>query len=98
MALRTWCDRGRVPVEQAAVGHGPANEAAQAAIRLGFESAGLEAILGLGHEEDTAPIRPYPGLRHEHVPAPNSTGSVVAGSGRLTGAGRVALTTRARPW
>ena len=56
MALRTWCDRGRVPVEQAAVGHGPANEAAQAAIRFGFESAGLEAIVGLGHEEDTASI------------------------------------------
>ena len=56
MALRTWCDRGRVPVEQAAVGHGPANEAAQAAIRFGFESAGLEAVPGLVHEDDTASI------------------------------------------
>jgi len=38
-------------------GHGYASEAAQAAIRFGFETAGLESIIGLVHEENLASIR-----------------------------------------
>jgi RimJ/RimL family protein N-acetyltransferase len=37
-------------------GHGFASEAAQAAIRFGFEAAGLEAIIGLVHQDNIASI------------------------------------------
>jgi RimJ/RimL family protein N-acetyltransferase len=37
-------------------GHGFASEAAQAAIRFGFESAGLQAIIGLVHQDNIASI------------------------------------------
>jgi ribosomal-protein-alanine N-acetyltransferase len=38
-------------------GRGLASEAAHAAIRYGFEAAGLEAIIGLVHPENAASIR-----------------------------------------
>lgn len=38
-------------------GHGYASEAAGAAIRFGFESAGLESIIGLVHPDNSASIR-----------------------------------------
>ena len=37
-------------------GHGYASEAARAAIRFGFETAGLEAIIGLVHQDNIASI------------------------------------------
>ncbi len=38
-------------------GHGYASEAARAALRFGFESAGLEGVIGLVHQENIASIR-----------------------------------------
>jgi RimJ/RimL family protein N-acetyltransferase len=38
-------------------GHGYATEAAQAAVRFGFESAGLKAVIGLVHPENIGSIR-----------------------------------------